>query len=166
MPFEDLNDLRILFANVVKGSAAPNVLHLNVCSKHQEFGANVSIILLHCHVKWIGGCEPSSALLVGIVWFKAILHEKAVHIGTSLFQFCVVLCHHQVGLAGRLASGVWVVQVVSGFEYTVQKLYVETQNCPDIAEENGLKSILRCGCLYSQGKCRSKKQECVTSAAN
>ena len=105
MPFENLNDLRILLANIVKGSAAPNVLHLKICSKHQEFGANVSIIVLHCHVKWIGGCEPSSSLLVGVVWFKPILHQKAIHIGTGLFQFCVVLCQHQVGFAGRLASG-------------------------------------------------------------
>ena len=114
MPFEDLNDLRILLANIVKGSAAPNVLHLKICSKHQEFGANVSIIVLHCHVKWIGGCEPSSLLLVGVVWFKPILHQKAIHIGTGLFQFCVVLCQHQVGFAGRLAPGGKMVQLGGG----------------------------------------------------
>ena len=169
MPFEDLNDLRILLANIVKGSAAPNVLHLKICSKHQEFGANVSIIVLHCHVKWIGGCEPSSSLLVGVCLVQTHSAPKSDshwHGPLSILRSTLSAPSRFCWPPGLRGKKWYSLEAGRGL-YSSEVLCWNTELSPDIAEENGLKSLLKCAawcCLYSQGKCTSKQWECSTSA--
>lgn len=64
---------------------APAILPTWICSEHQELRRDVSIVLLHCLMQWVGSGEPPT-LTVHLTWFKPILLQEAGHEQTCLMK--------------------------------------------------------------------------------